>query len=133
MFPVPDSIGERCLVSHIESVLSHWEPFPISLKGYRRSWDEYLFLALNIGEADVIRLHDEIYTGLLSKYRDDVRRFIPHVTLGVFSGKNEEYAQALKEAERLKLDYKCALDRLHLIKVNDDRSQILLSKEFLFK
>ncbi len=133
MFPVPDSIGERGLVSHIESVLSHWEPFPICLKGYQRSWDEYLFLLLNIGEVDVIRLHDEIYTGLLSKYRDDVRPFIPHVTLGAFSGRNEEYAQALNEAERLKLDYECVLDRLHLIKVNDDRSQIVLSKEFLFK
>jgi 2'-5' RNA ligase len=133
MFPVPDSIGERGLVSHIESVLSHWEPFPICLKGLQQSWDEYLFLLLNKGEADVIRLHDEIYTGLLSEYRNKVRPFIPHVTLGVFTGKNEEYAQALKEAERLKLNYECMLDRLHLIKVNDDRSQIVSSKEFLFK
>jgi len=103
------------------------------MKGFQRSWDEYLFLLLNQGEADVIRLHDEIYTGLLSKYRDEVRPFIPHVTLGVFSGKNEEYSHALKEAEQLKLDYECMLDRLHLIKINDERSQIVWSEEFLFK
>src|SRR5262245_16843062 len=132
MFPVPDSIGERGLVSHIESILSHWKPFPICLKGYRRSRDEYLFLLLNKGEGDVIRLRNEIYTGLLSEYRNEVRPFIPHVTLGVFTGKNEEYAQALKEAELLNLDYECLLDRLHLIKVNDERSQIIWSKEFLF-
>jgi len=58
---------------------------------------------------------------------------IPHVTLGMFSGKNEEYSQALKEAEQLKLDYECMLDRLHLIKINDERSQIVWSKEFLLK
>ena len=133
VFPAPDSIGERGLVSHIESVLSHWEPFPIRLKGLQRSWDKYLFLLLNKGEWDVIRLHDEIYTGLLSEYRDEVRPFIPHVTLGAFSGKNEEYAQALEEAERLNLDFECMLDRLHLIKVDDERSQIAWSKEFLFK
>src|SRR5262249_50221617 len=109
MFPTPDSIGERSLVSHIESVLHRWEPFPIRLKGLRRSWDEYLFLLLNKGEWNAIRLHDEIYTGLLSEYRDEVRSFIPHVTLGAFSGKNEEYSQALKEAEQLKLNYESML------------------------
>jgi 2'-5' RNA ligase len=133
MFPAPDSIGGRGLVSHIESVLRHWEPFPICMKGFQRSWDEYLFLVLNKGEADVIRLHDEIYTGLLSEYRDEAPPFIPHVTLGMFIGKNEEYSQALKEAEQLKLDYECMLDRLHLIKINDERSQIVWSKEFLLK
>jgi 2'-5' RNA ligase len=133
MFPTPDSIGERSLVSHIESVLHRWESFPIRLKGLQRSWDEYLFLLLNKGKEDVIRLHDEIYTGLLSEYRDEAPPFIPHVTLGVFTGKNEEYAQALKEAERSNLDYECMLDRLHLIKVNDERSQIVWSKELLFE
>jgi len=93
--------------------------------------DEYLFLLLNKGEGDVIRLHDEIYTGLLSEYRDELRPFIPHVTLGAFSAKSEEYAQALKEAEELMLNYEYMLDKLHLIKINDERSQIVWSKEFL--
>jgi 2'-5' RNA ligase len=120
-------------VSHIESVLHRWEPFPIRLKGLQQSWDEYLFLLLNKGGQDVILLREEIYTGLLSEYRNDAGPFIPHVTLGVFTGKNEEYAQALKEAEQLKLNYECMLDRLHLIKINDERSQIVWSKEFLFE
>jgi len=133
MFPTPDSIGERNLVSHIEGVLQGWESFPIRLKGLQQSWDEYLFLLLNKGEGDVIRLHDEIYMGLLSEYRNEVRPFRPHVTLGAFSAKSEEYSQALKEAERLMLNYECMLDRLHLIKINDERSQIVWSKEFSIK
>lgn len=52
MFPMPDSIGECGLVSHIESVLRHWESFTICLKGFQQSWDEYLFLLLNSGEND---------------------------------------------------------------------------------
>jgi 2'-5' RNA ligase len=133
MFPTPDSIGERSLVPHIEGVLHRWKSFPIRLKGLQQSWDECLFLLLNEGAEDVIRLHDEIYTGALSEYWDEVRPFIPHVTLGAFSEKSEEYALALKEAERLNLDYECMLDRLDLIKVNDERSQIVWSKEFFFK
>jgi len=133
MFPAPDSIGEGGLMSHIESVLHGWESFPIRLKGLQQSRDEYLFLLLNKGEADVIRLHDEIYTGLLSEYRDEAQPFIPHVTLGAFSGKTEEYSQALKKAEQLKFDYECMMNRLHLIKIDDERSHIVWSKEFLFK
>ena len=70
---------------------------------------------------------------MLSEYRDEARPFIPHVTLGAFSAKSEEYSQALKEAERLMLNYECMLDRLHLIKINDERSQIVWSNEFLFE
>jgi 2'-5' RNA ligase len=62
-----------------------------------------------------------------------VRPFIPHLTLGAFSARSEEYAHALKEAEQLKLNYECMLDRIHLIKINDDRSQIVWNKEFLFE
>jgi len=103
------------------------------MKGLQVSWDEYLFLLINKGEADVVRLHDEIYTGMLSEYRDEVRPFIPHVTLGAFSGRIGEYAQAFEEAEQMKLGYRCMLDRLHLIKINDERSQIISSREFLLK
>jgi len=39
MFPAPDSIGERGLVAHIESVSRRWESFPIRLKGLQKSWD----------------------------------------------------------------------------------------------
>src|ERR1051325_10646116 len=76
MFPVPESIGKHRLLSHIESVLPHWKPFPIHWKGLRKSWDEYLFLVLEGGEAEVIRLHDDLYTGLLSEYRS---KDIPYV------------------------------------------------------
>src|SRR5438270_9007778 len=69
MFPVPDSIGGLRLVSHTESVLHRWKPFSIHLKGLQKSWDKYLFLILVEGEADVARLHDDTYTGLLSEYR----------------------------------------------------------------
>ena len=34
LFPVPDSVGEPQLVSHIQSVLSDWSPFEIRLGGF---------------------------------------------------------------------------------------------------
>ena len=130
MFPVPESVGEDNLVNHLENVLSRWRPFPIRLRGLEKSWDDYLFLLVREGGENVVRLHNAIYTGVLAgHYREDTM-FIPHLTLGVFSKDAGAYALALEEARQLDLDYRCVVDKLHLVKVNDERSRIVWSREF---
>ena len=57
--------------------------------------------------------------------------FVPHITLGSFSEEGARCQEALEEAERLRLAYRSVVDRLHLVKVNDARTQITRSKEFL--
>ncbi len=130
MFPVPESIGENNLVSHLHSVLDGWQPFPIHLQGLQKSWDDYLFLMVEEGNAAIIGLQSEIYTGVLADYRKEDRPYVPHLTLGAFAKNANEYAEALEEARRLDLDYRCVLDKVHLVKVNDERTQIVCSKEF---
>ena len=129
MFPVPESIGEDNLVHHLEKVLCNWQPFQIRLQGVQISSDDHLFLILQEGNADVIRLHDEIYTGILIEFRRVDIPFIPHVTLGVFKEDSSNRERVLEEARQLGIDHRCVLDKLHLVKVNDDRSRIVWSKE----
>ena len=130
VFPVPESLGEQKLSFHIDRVLGDWQPFPIRLKGFLQSRDNYLFLLVADGSADIIRLHDELYTGVPASYRRDDIPFIPHVTLGVFTGNTDRCAQVLSEAERMGLDYQSEVRRLDLVKIKDDRSRIVWSKEF---
>jgi 2'-5' RNA ligase len=130
VFPVPESVGEQKLSSHIDRVLRDWQPFPIRLKGLLQSWDNYLFLLLADGSADIIRLHDDLYTGVLASYRREDIPFIPHVTLGVFGEGAEMCAQVLSGAERMGLDYQSEADRLDLVKINEDRSRIVWRTEF---
>ncbi|HVG19109.1 MAG TPA: 2'-5' RNA ligase family protein [Blastocatellia bacterium] len=130
MFPVPESIGEDKLVHHLHSVLSGRQPFPIHLRGLHKSPDDCLFLLVQEGKTEIIDLHRKIYTELLADYRKEDAPFIPHVTLGVFAENLNVYDEALEEAKRLDLDYRCMLDKLHLVKANDERTQIVWSKEF---
>ncbi len=145
VFLVPESIGEAALISHIDNVLSHWRPFPIHLKGLQQAWDHWLFLILAEGNEDVTRLHRELYTGILTTYHRPDIEFIPHLGLGLFAKQDanydirnpqevsldtEKYSQALKEAQQLDLNYHCIVDRLHLVKISDDISEIVWSKEF---
>ena len=91
------------------------------------------------------RLHRELYSGRLATHHRPDLEFIPHLGLGLFARQDsnydirnpqkvsldaEKYSQALKEAQQLNLDYACVVDRLHLVKITDDISEIVWSKEF---
>jgi len=85
VFPVPDSLGKSRLVSHVVNVLRGYKQFSISLQGLEQSWDNCLFLLLQDGRAEVIRLHDDLYTGILAPFlRRDIP-YVPHLTLGAFA------------------------------------------------
>lgn len=133
IFPVPCSeIEETKLVRHIKLILNRWKPFPIRIGGFTKSWDHWLLLLLKKGNEEVIALHDELYTGILSPYlRKDIE-YIPHIGLALFVRKNagfnvidpkitncdeKLYRQALAEAEAFKIDSSDIIDRLFLNRV----------------
>ena len=70
--------------------------------------------------------------------------FIPHVALGLFIKRTgdydigdprpldldeQRYQEALREAEALKLDHRCVIDKLHLVKFTDDISRVVWTGE----
>lgn len=133
IFPVPCSeVEETKLTEHIETVLKNWNPFPIHMEGFTKSWDHWLFLLLKEGNEEAIALHDELYTGVLSPYlRRDIE-YIPHIGIGLFVKKDagysvldpkkvdldaKLYSQASKEAKSLKISSFDTVDRLFLEKV----------------
>jgi hypothetical protein len=145
LFPLPDAVGEAAFVQQIEQALATWKPFPIRIQGFTKSWDHWLFLTLQEGRAEVIRLYRAVYSGILASHRHVKHEFIPHIGLGLFVKPGvgydlkhpqclefdaERYAGALREADALKLDYRCTLDRLHLVKLSDDFSCIERGREF---
>lgn len=130
MFPLPVSIGEDILIHHVKNVLTHWKRFPVHLEGVVIAPDNYLYLLVQEGKDSLTRLHDEIYSGLLTPYlRTDIP-FVPHVTLGILDSDSADPDRFLKEAKEVGVDYRGILDKLHLIKVNADRSRIVWAKEF---
>jgi 2'-5' RNA ligase len=133
IFPVPRSeVEETKLIEHIEKVLKKWKPFPIRMGGFAKSRDHWLLLLLKEGNEEVIALHDELYTGILSSYLRKDLEFIPHIGLALFARKDADYnaldprvvdfdeklyRQALAEAESLRIDSFGIIDRLFLNRV----------------
>jgi hypothetical protein len=148
LFSVPGHIGEGALIEHTNTVLRSWHSFPIRIHGLLKSWDHWLLLVLEKGNAEVSGLHRDIYSGILADYRRKDIEFIPHIALGLFveqtaayDYKNprqmkcdvRKYEAALREAESLGLDFDTVFDTLQLIKLSDDFSQAVKGREFSLK
>jgi len=146
LFPVPDIVGVESIIEHIKHVLATWSPFQIHIHGFHKSWDHCLFLTLEEGQNNIIKLNREIYTGILAQYRRTDIKYIPHISLGLFVKNVAEYnlkdpkqleldkvkyEVALKEARALGLDFKCTLDKLHFVSITNDFSHIEKGQEFL--
>lgn len=149
VFPVKtDSVNKDDLVSHVKDIVTGQAAFKMKLAGFEKSWDNWLFLGVEDGKDKVVSLHDELYSGILEPHWRKDLPFSPHLSLGQFNleGSNyslknpeavafnsEAYEQALKEAKEAGLNYETTVDRLTLIKLDDNLTEILESQDFSFE
>jgi len=142
VFRIGQLVSKQSFADHVRAVLKHWKPFNIKLNGFTKSWDHWLFLTLKKGNDKVIRLHDELYGGILTPYlRTDIQ-YIPHIGLGEFIKEGEvdllkrmrlhlkaparialdeaRYKMALEEARNLNLSYSTKVEKLQMVEINDD-------------
>lgn len=103
-------------------------------------------MLLGEGNDKIIKLHDELYTNILSEHlRKDIE-FIPHIGIGLFAKKGydlrnpkrveldeEAYRNGLAEAKALNLDYTAEVTTLHLEELDDDYKEAKLIKEFILQ
>jgi len=133
VFPInTDKIDRAVLLAHIKNMTNDFPAFNISLGGFEKSWDHYLFLKIKNGIEKFIELHDKLYTGVLEQHLRKDLPFSPHLTLGHIV-KDCTYNKALTEANKLNMGYKTKIDCLTLITLNDDFSKVLESEEFRLK
>ena len=133
VFPIIKSINENNLIFHIDNILSKWKIFPICLQGLQKSWDEYMFLMIEEGKVDLVKLHNKLYTGILAEYFRKNLPFVPHLTLGKFTKDTDKFLQVLEEAQHLDLNYRCFVDKVYLINIIDKQRSIIWSKEFVLR
>ena len=145
LFPIHDTIKKSVLATHINKILKNWPPFQIHICGLCKSWDHWLLLGIEEGNAEVKDLYHEIYSGPLVTYKRDDIDFIPHISLGLFAKQSSSYDytnpkelifdkhsydNALREAESLNLNYNSVFDKLNLVILSDDFSKIDKGENF---
>jgi 2'-5' RNA ligase len=81
VFPFESGLSGDAVHAHASTVLGAWTPFSLALDQVRGS-GEYIFLDVGQGRADLVALHDQLYTGLLAQHRSSEQAYEPHLTLG---------------------------------------------------
>lgn len=87
VFPFDSDIESIALKEHILSVASKINQFEIVLQGIVpvKSFGNYLFLKIQKGNEEIIKLHEKLYTGILEAHYPEwlsKGNFLPHMTVG---------------------------------------------------
>lgn len=134
IFPLEESFGLEKLKEHVLVILDGWNCFEMHFCKLKKTWDHWLFLAAKKGNAKAIRLHDELYTGDLKAFLREDLPYTPHIGLGLFSKEaydfedptapltldEEKYKHAKGEFEELNFELWCTVDKLTLVRVNEE-------------
>lgn len=130
--PAGETLSRQILVDHVRDVVARWAPFEIRLHGPEKSWDHWLLLPVRDGREQICRLHDELYEGPLAAVRRTDLEYTPALGLGFFAPAEYDpfapsalalnrnaFETAMHEAKQLDFDYRCTLDSLTLIDLDE--------------
>ena len=82
VFPFECDFPNEQLRAHIQHAIQGIRPFEVYLQGITGSESEYLFLNIKVGNDQIIKLHDRLYSGLLESHLRKDHTYIPHLTVG---------------------------------------------------
>ena len=119
--------------------MSRTPRFDIRLRGLDKSWDHWLFLAVEEGRDEVVALHDALYADILLPYLWTEQPYVPHVGLGHFAEEHDtldplelrprafdraRFDEARQEAEELHLDYTGSFDSVHIFGLDEELTHV---------
>jgi 2'-5' RNA ligase len=83
VFPFESEIASNTLRQHIKTSLEGFKSFSLRLRGISHE-EGYLFLNLIKGQEQIIKIHDLLYSGILTRFVSQEHDYKPHITVGHF-------------------------------------------------
>jgi hypothetical protein len=121
VFPV-SSVSKEDLIKHCQNILSETKKFAFEIKKAtteKDAFNEYThtFIILDKGSAEIIQIHDKLYTGILKpELREDIP-YIPHIGIG--NNKDPKICEELaKEINDKNISIKGTIDSLDIAVLN---------------
>jgi len=86
--------------------------------------DSFLFLVPKVGYDDIVRLHDQLYTGILKKELRKDLPYIPHITIGLFD-KDTRCGKAAEKINKSNFSINAQLSALSIIEYKNRHFEML--------
>ena len=119
VFPHESDFPIEQLRTHIQHAIQGIRPFEVYLQGITGSESEYLFLNIKVGNDQIIKLHDRLYSGLLESHLKKDHTYIPHLTVGRLNDQSV-FITALETAQNLSGVFTTVIKEISLIRVGEN-------------
>lgn len=133
VFPFACELKNEEIESWIKNALTGMHPFELELFGISKHVDNfgnYLFLNVQKGQEEIIRLSQLLYNNILKKFKSDLS-YIPHMTIGKF--KNEEQLiSAFGDIELLDSIFTTVVDTISVEMIGPNEESIIEIEHKLF-
>jgi 2'-5' RNA ligase len=134
VFPV-ENITYESLLTHVQKCSANIKKIPLvinTVKLHKSKIDSnyFLFALPEKGYDEIIKLHDQLYMGILA---DELRRdmpYLPHITIGVFAGENN-CRIAAETINKKTFSIKAELLTLSIIEYNNKQIKLLTNLDLL--
>ena len=117
VFPFESDISKEILKEHIVLASKAISPFELVMKGITGTSDHYLYLNVKKGNDILVKLHDNLYNGILNELYDHRYTFIPHVTIGHLTDE-ESFNKAIYACKPVDLEFKTIVNTISVVTVN---------------
>lgn len=123
IFPFESAIYADVLLEHVNTVVASMEPFRMTFELPKSDRDGDAWLPVAAGRSDIIEMHDQLYTGILSEFLSKSHSYGPHITLAHVA--EDRMKDALLAARNLSGEFEGQVDHVVIEKILDDgRSEI---------
>jgi 2'-5' RNA ligase len=124
VFPFTDEISDDDLSAHVRSVARKYGRFKISFESMDLIDSNRLWLIVDEENDLISRIHDDLYSGCLSRHLLPGMPYRPHVTLGVLP--EAERAGFWEEMGGFSLEQEYEIERLVIERISPDGHSILI-------
>lgn len=119
VFPFTSEISSDVLRQHIKNSLQGFKAFSLSMQGISHESGNYLVLNLIKGYAEIIKIHDLLYSGILTRFLSNKHIYQPHLTVGRF--KNSSAAKtAMNQLKSFDYKFKTKVNKITTEIILDD-------------
>lgn len=119
IFPFVSDITSAALEQHVRNEVRAISPFELVLQSVTGAEGGYLFLNVKRGNDEIIKLHDQLYTGMLRNFLNRNLTYIPHLTVGRIVDASV-FQLALKETENFVTPFATTVDEIAIESIADN-------------
>jgi 2'-5' RNA ligase len=130
VFPFTSAIATEALATHMRRATRDLAPFEVTLREVTGHMEEYLFLNVKRGADQLVALHDQLYSGVLTRYLAPEYTFTPHLTVGRLPTA-ERFALALVDARRMAAQFVVRVEEIVAYRIGEEGSRAIDCQVFL--